>query len=358
MMLLFAPLVLLLSMATFEDLFYGISQQESGGNYSAINSGSGALGKFQIMPGNVGAWSQKYLGTKWTPQQFLGDPYKQEALAKAVLSDYYDKYGARGAASAWYSGNPALNMNYGSQKGGPSIGAYVDQVLGKAMGNPGTPGTAYVQTAPVVNVDKTVKTPETLRLPGSAGVGAVSSPGVGAFGDGGMGAVTDGGMGAVGEGTGRTQPRTAAPAAQSQSGFSTGTATGSRATVITAANKWLGVPYVFGGGNAGGPTKSALANGNFNDVGFDCSGFVQYALAGAGIDAPRLSYDQLNMGPKIPVNKLQPGDLVGFEDGSHVAIYQGNGVIIEAAKTGTNVRQRQMGPNENAWGVSLAGLYK
>ena len=349
---------------SFDEFFHGVSQQESGGNYGAINAGSGALGKYQIMPGNVPAWSEKYLGVKWTPQQFLGDPYKQDALAKAVLQNYYDKWGARGAASAWYSGNPALNLNYNPQKGGPSIGAYVDQVLGKSMGYPGTPGTAYQSAAqvPVTTVDNTVnakaQAQEKLRVPGSAGVGAVSSPGIDAVTSPGAASVGTRGVQVVGEqaptprtATSGTNPPTA-PAGP------TGAATGAAALAISAGQKWLGVPYVFGGGNANGPSRSPLANGNFNDVGFDCSGFVQYALASAGIRAPRLSYDQLKMGERVPMNKLQPGDLVGFDSGDHVALYLGNGRIIEAAKTGTPVRERAIGSGENAWGVSIAGLYK
>jgi cell wall-associated NlpC family hydrolase len=101
-----------------------------------------------------------------------------------------------------------------------------------------------------------------------------------------------------------------------------------------------------------------LAHGNFNDVGFDCSGFVQYALAGAGINAPRLSYDQLKMGQRVGLNQLKPGDLVGFGDGGHIALYEGNGRIIEAAHTGAPVRERALGPNEGAWGVSISNLYK
>jgi len=340
----------------FDQFFYGIGQQESGGNYGSINSGSGALGKYQIMPANVPAWSQKYMGTKWTPQQFLGDPYKQEALAKAVLSDYYTKWGARGAASAWYSGNPASNLNYNSQNGGPSIGAYVDQVLGKSMGHPGTPGTAY--QGPVTTVDNTVKAEVKPQLPGSAGVGAVSAPGIDAFTSKGAAAVGTNGGQAFGEAPTSAPTPTAGTIPSTGATGPTGAATGAQGQAIAAGQKWLGTPYVFGGGNSGGPSKSPLAHGNFNDVGFDCSGFVQYALAGAGISAPRLSYDQLKMGQRIGLNQLKPGDLVGFGDGGHIALYEGNGRIIEAPSTGKTVRERTLGPSEGAWGVSISGLYK
>jgi len=342
---------------SFDEFFYGIGQQESGGNYGSVNSGSGALGKYQIMPANVPAWSEKYMGVKWTPQQFLGDPYKQEALAKAVLQGYYDKWGARGAASAWYSGNPALNLNYNSQNGGPSVGAYVDQVLGKSMGHPGTPGTAYLPVT-TTTVDNTVKPVTKPQLPGSAGVGAVSAPGVDAFTSAGAAAVGTNGGQAFGEAPTSAPTPTAGTIPPTGAAGPTGAATGAQGQAIAAGQKWLGTPYVFGGGNSGGPSKSPLAHGNFNDVGFDCSGFVQYALAGAGITAPRLSYDQLKMGPTVGLNQLKPGDLVGFGDGHHIALYEGNGRIIEAPSTGQTVRERALGPNEDAWGVSISGLYK
>ena len=324
--------------ATFDEFFYGIGQQESGGNYGSVNGSSGALGKYQIMPANVPAWSKKYMGTSWTPQQFLGDPYKQEALAKAVLSDYYTKWGPRGAASAWYSGNPALNLNYNSQNGGPSIGSYVDQVLGKSMGYPGTPGRAYGQAEnmPVTTVDNTVKAPKQVKLPGSAGVGAVSAPGVDAFTSSGAGAVTaDGSQAFTEQAPSAPEPTAGNASPAAPSGASAGPATGSRGQAVNAALKWIGTPYVFGGGSTNGPTKSAVAHGNFNDVGFDCSGLVQYALAAAGVsDSSHYSYNQLKMGFRTDISKLQPGDLVGFGDGGHIALYAGNGKIIESCVYG------------------------
>jgi len=214
----------------------------------------------------------------------------------------------------------------------------------------------------VTTVDNTVKPVVKPELPGTAGVGAVSAPGIDAVTATGAGAVGTSAVQAVGEQaptpvtpTTGTIPPTGGPGPAAGHG---GAATGSRGQAIAGALKWLGTPYVFGGGSANGPTKSAVAHGNFNDVGFDCSGLVQYALAAAGIsDSSHYSYDQLKMGQKVGLNQLKPGDLVGFGDGHHIALYAGNGQIIEAASTGTTVRQRALGPNEGAWGVSLSGLY-
>jgi cell wall-associated NlpC family hydrolase len=354
---------------TFEQFFAAEAQQESG-SYTAVNPQSGALGKYQIMPANIPSWSQKYMGVTWTAQQYLGDPAKQEALSRAVLSDYWDQYGARGAASAWYSGNPANNMNYNSVNGGPSIGAYVDSVIGIAMGKPATGGgstggtvpTSGPYNGPSTTVDNSVKN-KPFQLPGAAvvgsGMGAASAPGVDAVTAPGAEAVSSSGTQALTSPT-EQPPAPAAPSVAPSMGSTTtyGTgATGSRGQAVNKALSYLGIPYVFGGGNAAGPTKSAIANGNFNDVGLDCSGLVEAALAGAGISSSHYSYTQLQMGPRTPISQLQPGDLVGMDGGGHIGIYAGNNQIIVADHTGTNVQQRAIGAGDGAYGVSLASLY-
>lgn len=359
---------------SFDQFFYGISQQESGGNYSAVNGSTGALGKYQILPSNIGPWSQRYLGVSWTPQQFLADPTKQDALAKAVLSSYYNQWGARGAASAWYSGNPALANDYGSQNGGPSIGTYVDQVIQKGMGYAGgsvggSPSVTYSFYG-INDTSKNNPAQQPAQAPGDSGMGALSANGTDAVGTTAQMDAVDGsqsGAQAVGA-TGAT-PQTPEAQAVAQNNWQAPTkgpgnvyglssaSIHSRQTVLAAATKWLGTPYVWGGGGTNGPTRSAIAHGNFQDVGFDCSGLVQYALAQAGISAPRLSYDQLAMGVKTPINQLAPGDLVGFGDGSHIAIYLGNNQIVESPQTGQSVQVRTLQPGEDAWGVSLANFY-
>lgn len=118
-------------MASLNDFMNALSSQESGGNYSAVNKHTGALGRWQVLPGNVSAWAKRHLGIKLTASQFLRSPAMQDRLVKAVLGSYVSKYGYRGAAAAWYSGNPKLENNYRSQKYGPSIGDYVDSVMGK-----------------------------------------------------------------------------------------------------------------------------------------------------------------------------------------------------------------------------------
>lgn len=122
---------------TFSQFMAGISAQESGGNYSAVNKQSGALGKYQVMPSNVAGWSKQVLGYSISTSQFLHSPSLQEKIVSGILHGYFNKWGARGAAAAWYAGpgNHDLDMSTKSQWGGPSIKAYVDGVISKAGGS-------------------------------------------------------------------------------------------------------------------------------------------------------------------------------------------------------------------------------
>lgn len=103
---------------------------------------------------------------------------------------------------------------------------------------------------------------------------------------------------------------------------------GARAIILAAARSQIGVPYVWG----------AEAEGSA----FDCSGLTKYAYGKAGFTLPHQSQQQYNMVKKITQAEAQPGDLVfwGAPSGVyHVAIYAGNGKIIEAPLPGSNVRE-------------------
>lgn len=122
---------------SFEQFFRAIAEQESGNNYGAIGPvvrGNRAYGKYQVMDFNIPSWTKQHYGKSLTPQQFLNNSAAQEAVARGVLKGYWDKYGIRGAAAAWYSGNPKLHNSTSKQSGGPSIKEYVDSVISKAGG--------------------------------------------------------------------------------------------------------------------------------------------------------------------------------------------------------------------------------
>lgn len=108
--------------------------------------------------------------------------------------------------------------------------------------------------------------------------------------------------------------------------------------VIKRAQSQIGVPYSWGGGNAAGASRGI--DSGANTVGFDCSGLVLYAFAGAGIKLPHYSGSQYNMGRKIPSAQMRRGDVIFWGPGGsqHVAIFLGNGQMIEAPYTGSFVK--------------------
>lgn len=119
---------------------------------------------------------------------------------------------------------------------------------------------------------------------------------------------------------------------------------GKRNKIVAMAMSYIGVPYVWGGT---GPK------------GFDCSGLVQFVFGKNGVQLPRVSNQQANSGQRVTLKDLQVGDLVAWDENSrnngadHIAIYAGNGMVIEAPHTGANVRFRALGSNEGAYGVHL-----
>ncbi len=117
--------------------------------------------------------------------------------------------------------------------------------------------------------------------------------------------------------------------------------------VIARGLSQRGVPYLYGGGNAAGPTHGTGLNAN--TVGFDASGLMVYSFAGAGLKLPRTSSEQYNAGRKIAPAQARPGDLIFFGPGGSqsVAMYLGNGQMLEAtdpAVTVSPVRTASMTP--------------
>lgn len=119
--------------------------------------------------------------------------------------------------------------------------------------------------------------------------------------------------------------------------------------VIARAQSQIGTPYVWGGGDANGPTTGV--NGG-SVSGFDCSGLVLYAFAAAGVALPHYTGYQYQRGTQIPASEAQRGDLLFWGPGGnqHVAIYLGDGTMIEAPQSGQNVtiapvRWSGMAPN-------------
>ena len=111
--------------------------------------------------------------------------------------------------------------------------------------------------------------------------------------------------------------------------------------VIARAESQIGTPYVWGGGDANGATMGLDGQGYNGKAGYDCSGLVLYAYSGAGVSLPHYTGYQYQRGTQIPVDEAERGDLLFWGDGGsqHVAIYLGDGMMLEAPQTGMNVQK-------------------
>lgn len=111
------------------------NESEGSGGYTALGpvvttgmyKGQRALGKYQVMPGNLPEWSKLALGRVVTPEEFMSDPTLQEEIVRDQMERNYKKYGNwNDVASVWFTGKPA------------SMGANKKDVLG-------TTGAEYVR---------------------------------------------------------------------------------------------------------------------------------------------------------------------------------------------------------------------
>ena len=113
--------------------------------------------------------------------------------------------------------------------------------------------------------------------------------------------------------------------AQIQAAQAQNSSAGARA--VSAAESVLGAPFVWGGSSPGG---------------FDCSGLTRWSYGQAGVYLPGGSYNQINYG--YAVDWPQRGDLVFYGPGGsqHVAIYLGDGNVIQASNPSTGVHIASM----------------
>ncbi|KAH8696633.1 putative NlpC/P60-like cell-wall peptidase [Talaromyces proteolyticus] len=123
---------------------------------------------------------------------------------------------------------------------------------------------------------------------------------------------------------------------------STGGGGGSGTGIVNAAEKEKGLPYVWGGGGCHGPSGG----------GFDCSGLTQYSICQAlNKEIPRTAQTQYDssLGKRLPRSEAKEGDLLFWAEGgdcknsvSHVGIFIREGLMINAAHTGTPVREQSI----------------
>lgn len=123
-------------------------------------------------------------------------------------------------------------------------------------------------------------------------------------------------------------------------------------TAMRRARSWLKLPYSWAGGNGSGPTYGVCAhNGGDLDchvVGFDCSGLALYSWSPYEQLVHYAATQHRQAGRFHPtIGQLMPGDLVFFSgyiaNGiGHVAVYQGHGMVIEAAQSGTQIMRARL----------------
>lgn len=125
----------------------------------------------------------------------------------------------------------------------------------------------------------------------------------------------------------------------------TGPVGGVRQRAVDIGQALKGIPFRHGGEDP--------------DAGFDGPGFTHYVMNQLGVPLPKEIHDQVAFGEQVPVEQLQQGDLVAWQNsrraggGPHVAIYLGDGQILEAPRPGMGVRVRELDPEEGAVGVAL-----
>ena len=185
------------------------------------------------------------------------------------------------------------------------VDAVVSDAVARSLGLPAA--NAIIVSAPRARLDRLMATFKKLAPAGTAVAPLVTQVISGSV------TVTSGAAGAGGNTTGQGP----------------GLTTAQTARFLAAAESRIGLPYVWGGE---GPTT------------FDCSGLVQWSMRQAGILMPRVAADQARTGPLLKLSDLRPGDLLFFHTDptapnyiSHVAIYLGNGQMLQAPEPGKNV---------------------
>lgn len=109
--------------------------------------------------------------------------------------------------------------------------------------------------------------------------------------------------------------------------------TAGKSSVVSAARSLTGVRYKWGGDSP--------------NTGFDCSGFTWWTYRQLGVDLPRVSYEQYEVGQAVNRREIRPGDLVFFRlrgnpKNMHVGIATERGTFIHSPSEGGRVREDSM----------------
>ena len=102
------------------------------GDYSALGpvtaKGNRAYGRYQVMDFNIGPWTEKYVGRRLTPEEFLASKEAQDAVFAGEFGGNVEKYGnPQDAASVWFTGKPVATGGNRKDILGTTGNVYVDK---------------------------------------------------------------------------------------------------------------------------------------------------------------------------------------------------------------------------------------
>jgi hypothetical protein len=133
----------------FDAAYNALVGKESGGDPSVLNrSGSGATGLGQVMPENIGPWTEKWLGRRMTQEEFRRNPEAQRRVVTAqfrqnindqIAAGHSPEIALRRAAAIWYSGRAELHTDTKPQSWNgnryPSVKEYADDIVRRYNSN-------------------------------------------------------------------------------------------------------------------------------------------------------------------------------------------------------------------------------
>ena len=305
---------------------------ESSGNPGAINRSSGATGLGQVMPREAGPMFRD----RPTRQELL-DPATNAEWSARILKSGLDRYGSEDKALAAYLGaiDARGNITGAVDAKGTGGNQYIRTVRERqqryaAAAGPPAVGPGAVPSAAPPALGGHAGAPDWLREAWSAG----STVGRGIAG----GAST---APAAGPSARRVPSTTARPPATGPS--EPGAAPGSSRAGSSWPRPSCGKPYIWG--SAGGRSNFSL-----DAPGYDCSGFTSYVYKNAfGVNLPAFTGSAYPATKAVAPQEAQPGDLVFWNMGTpdprrqHVAIYIGDGKVIQSGGQGDGVNIAPVG---------------
>jgi peptidoglycan DL-endopeptidase CwlO len=288
-------------------------------------------GKFTAVLGVNPSTFRSYAAKKTAASDKLWQSVAAGAVSVSYTMGQDDKLKAGGSVHADGAKQENLRVGGLATVGIEGVDAVVSDQVARSLGVPA--GNAIVISAPKANLAQLVTAVKKVIPHGAAAEPLMSQVTAG---------VTKSQASAAG-----VAASAAGVAAGSVDHSSTTLSAAEDLTFLKAGLGRQGLPYVWG---ASGPNS------------FDCSGLVQWAMAQAGIQMPRVAADQARTGPAVPVSQLQPGDLLFYHTDptdpgyiSHVAIYLGNDEMLQAPETGENVEvvQADLSGSEYAGAVRV-----